>query len=123
MLGNDTDIPILPSPASYIGNSHYWICDGMRRMTQQKLYVFTEWQPNENGHFLPGWGSIDNPFSYGGIVYGYLHMNWGWGGKCNGWFANATSPGKGYEYDNPNNNNNIKNFKHSRKNFYISRQY
>lgn len=120
MLGNDTDLSFLPSPASYIGNSHYWICDGIRRMTQGKLYIFTEWQPNGNGNFIPGWGTINNPNNYGGVVYTCSHMNWGWGGKCNGWFINNTKPDSGNEYDNPNSNNTSNDdYKHNRKNFYI----
>ena len=127
MLGNATNVSFLPSSLGYIGDSHYWICDGMngmRRMTQRKLYIFTEWQPYGNGNFVPGWGTFDIPNDYGGVSYSYSHMNWGWNGACNGWFSNDTSPGSGIDYDNPKmNNSESSNFKHRRMNFYISRKY
>ena len=120
MLGNSTNVSFLPGSLAYIGDSHYWICDGMKRTTQGKLYIFTEWQPNGNGNFVSGWGTIDNPDTYGGVVYTYSHMNWGWGGKCDGWFSNTTKPSGAYQYDHPNMSNSSNyNFKYARKNFYI----
>lgn len=120
MLGNDSNFSFLPSPASYAGDSHYWICDGIRRMTKGKLYIFTEWQPNGNGNFISGWGTIDNPNNYGGVVFTSSHMNWGWGGECNGWFVNNTKPNSSNEYDYPKaDNDNDDDYKHVRKNFYI----
>jgi hypothetical protein len=79
MGGNANNIP-LPSPLNYIGNSHYWVCDGARRLTTNQMEYYTEWQPNGNGVFTTGWHSINSPGLLGGIVYLYFHMNWGWGG-------------------------------------------
>lgn len=124
MLGNDTRIPLLPSPLSYIGKSHYWICDGQNRMIQGRLYIFTEWQPNGNGSFVSGWGTINSPDVYGGVVSSYSHMNWGWGGKCNGWFISDTSINSAVGFDYPYmDNSGDDDYEHARKNFYISKKY
>lgn len=107
MLGNDTNLSALPEPLNYIGNSHFWVCDGCKKTTKNRLFVFTEWQPYGNGDFVPGWYSMNNPDVQGGVVFSYYHMNWGWGGTYNGWFAdNSMTPGS---HD----------FEHSRKDFYI----
>lgn len=108
MGGNDTNLP-LPSPLDYIGQSHYWVCEGaLERLTNQVLY-FTEWQPNGSGTFVTGWNTINNPGILGGIHYLYFYMNWGWGGKHDGWFAfNDVNSGEG-------------DYEHSRLDFYISK--
>ncbi|MFV0311012.1 MAG: C10 family peptidase [Dysgonomonas sp.] len=109
MGGNATNLSFLPGSLEYIGNSHYWICDGARRLTTNQIEYFTEWQPNGNGVFTPGWNSINSPGLLGGIVYLYFHMNWGWGGKNDAWFAfNDVNSGNG-------------NYQHSRQNFYITK--
>ena len=124
MLGNDDNLSFLPGSLQYIGSSHYWICDGGNTMTLKKLFLFTEWQPYGNGNFVPGWNSIDDPYDFGGVTYTLLHMNWGWGGKCNGWFGSCTTPGYGYRYDNNYfDNSSDSDFEHSRKDFYIRRRY
>jgi hypothetical protein len=123
MLGNDDNFSVLPGSLSYIGNSHYWVCDGANERTENKLQLFTEWQPYGNGTFVPGWYSIDRPYEFGGSSYLYLHMNWGWYGYCNGWFIfNETNSGNAYSYDNQYmDNSGNGDFEHSRMNFYISR--
>jgi len=122
MLGNDDNLSMLPSPLSYVGNSHYWVCDGGDRRTENKLLLFTEWQPYGNGTFVQGWNSIDQPYDFGGVTYLYFHMNWGWYGECNGWFFfNSTDSGNAYGYDDSSLDNSGKgDFEHSRTNFYIS---
>ena len=121
MLGNSDNYSFLPGSLQYIGSSHYWVCDGGETITRQKLLLFTEWQPYGNGNFVPGWNSIDDPYDFGGITGLYLHMNWGWGGNCNGWFGDFANSGNGnYDYDYLDNSGNG-NFEHSRKDFYISR--
>lgn len=109
MGSNATNLSILPGSLEYIGNSHYWVCDGARRITTNQMEYFTEWQPNGNGVFTLGWNSMNSPGLLGGSVYLYFHMNWGWGGKNDGWFAFAdVNSGNG-------------NYQHSRKNFYITK--
>lgn len=109
MVGNADNIP-LPSPLNYIGNSHYWVCDGAHSITTDQIQYFTEWQPNGNGIFTKGWDSMNSPGLLGGIGYLYFHMNWGWkNGANNGWFAFAdVNSGNG-------------NFKHARQDFYITK--
>lgn len=125
MLGNDDNLSMLPNPLSYIGNSHYWVCDGGGRRIENKLLFFTEWQPYGSGTFVSGWGSLESPNDYGGVTYLCLHMNWGWNGSCNGWFAfDETNSGNAYSYDNTSlNNSGNGDFEHSRMNFYISRPH
>jgi len=109
MVGNEDNIP-LPDPLSYIGNSHYWVCDGARTLLTNRIEYFTEWQPYGNGVFTTGWNTINSPGLLGGIGYLYFHMNWGWSnGKNNGWFAlGDVNTGDG-------------NYKYSRKNLYITK--
>lgn len=109
MGGNADNVP-LPGPLNYIGNSHYWVCDGANRITTGQMLYFTEWQPNGNGVFTTGWYTMNSPGVLGGIGYLYFHMNWGWGpNSCDGWFAfNSVNSGNG-------------NFKYARQNFYITR--
>lgn len=109
MGGNANNIP-LPNPLNYIGNSHYWVCDGARRITTGQMLYFTEWQPYGNEVFTTGWNTMNSPGILGGIRYLYFHMNWGWGGNHNGWFA----------FNNINSGNG--NYKYARKDFYISKQ-
>ena len=108
MLGNDDNLSFLPSPLSYIGNSHYWVCDGGRTVSNNIFCFFTEWQPYGNGVFEGGWNSLENPYILEGVRYLYFHMNWGWGGSNDGW----------YVFNDVNTGNS--NFEHSRKDFYIS---
>lgn len=108
MGGNDDNIP-LPSPLNYLGDSHYWVCDGARRITTGQMQYFTIWQPNGNGTFTPGWYSLEFPDLLGGMVYLYFHMNWGWGGSHDGWFA----------FNNVNSGNG--DFEHARQDFYITK--
>jgi len=108
MGGNANNVP-LPSPLNYIGNSHYWVCDGARAITTGQMLYFTEWQPDGNGIFTTGWNTMDSPGVLGGIGYLYFHMNWGWGGNQDGWFAfNDINSGNG-------------NFKYARQDFYITK--
>lgn len=108
MVGNDDNIP-LPSPLNYIGNSHYWVCEGAHKRIANRMLYFTEWQPNGKGEFVIGWNTIDVPGLLGGVSYLSFYMNWGWEGKNDGWFA----------FNNVNSGNG--DYEHSRKDFYIKR--
>lgn len=105
MLGSSTNLSALPEPLCYIGDSHYWICDGYNRLTPKKLLYFTEWQPNGNGQYIEGWYSITSPGECIGTTYSFSHMNWGWRGNYDGWY---TEPNPGEH-----------NFKHSQKDFFL----
>lgn len=112
MLGNSTNLSWIPGQSNleYIGNSHYWICDGALTLTPNILEYFTEWQPYSNGTFVRGWNTADNPGKLQSVTYVYYHMNWGWRGNNDGWYGfNDVNSGNG-------------NFEHSRENFYISKQ-
>lgn len=85
MLGHKSYIP-LPEPVCYMGDSHYWICDGLH-VIKYDLNYFTEWQPYGNGSFVNGAGSFDNPNKLNISDVSYFHMNWGNGHSSNnGWF-------------------------------------
>ena len=108
MGGNANNVP-LPSPLNFIGQSHYWVCDGAREITTGRMQYFTEWQSGGNGVFSTGWGTVDSPEILGGLVYLYYHINWGWGGSHDGWFAfNDVNSGNG-------------NFKYARQDFIITK--
>lgn len=109
MGGNANNVP-LPNPLNYIGDSHYWVCDGAREITMGQLQYFTEWQRNGNGVFTTGWHSMGSPGVLGGIGYLYFYMNWGWSNtNHNGWFVfNDVNSGNG-------------NYKYARQDFYISK--
>lgn len=87
MLGNKNNQEFLPSSLEYVGNSHYWVCDGARETTTGVLEVFTELQPGGNGIFTSGWGSINNPEVRGGVSQSFYRMNWGWGSPDNNWYS------------------------------------
>lgn len=108
MVGNDDNLSFLPGNLKYIGGSHYWVCDGVNKQTTNRLLLFMECQPYDNGKFIPGWNTKENPDVLGGIIRFYFHINWGWGGNHDGWFSSTTDSGNG-------------NFKHSRKDFYITK--
>lgn len=109
MLGNNSNLSLLPGSLEYIGNSHYWVCDGARKITTGQIKYFTEWQPNGNGVFTPGSYSINSPGVQGGISYLYFSMNWGWNGNFDGWFAfNDVKTDNG-------------NYQYVRQDFYISK--
>ncbi len=108
MLGNSSNFSWTPGAAQYIGDSHYWVCDGVKESTPNYLEYFTEWQPNGNGTFVTGWNSVSNPGVLHGVATTYFSMNWGWqNGAYNGWYFNASPASY--------------NFEHSRVNFYISK--
>ncbi len=95
-----------------VTQGHYWVCDGTHDISSETIY-FVEYLFYINGEFvyesLPATPSI----AYPGVANGYwrlsFHMNWGWGGSCDGWFGyNSTDSGNG-------------NFQYFRENFYISR--
>lgn len=108
MGGNANNVP-LPGSLAYIGNSHYWVCDGAKQRVENELNFYTEWQPNGTGDFIPGWYSMRTPGVEGGVWYLHFHMNWGWGGTNDGWFGfNNVDSGNG-------------NFKYARQDFYITK--
>lgn len=104
MLGNDTDLSWVPGHGDleYIGKSHFWVCDGIQERVPDELLYFTEWQPNGNGKFVPGWNTIKNPGILRGVVYDYYSMNWG-NGSPSGWYTNDIK------------------YEHSRVNFFIEK--
>lgn len=103
MLGHDSNSTNLPGDAEYVGNSHYWVVDGVQSVDTDVFMVFAEWQPNDSGQFTQSHYSIDNPDVISGISYLYYHYNMGWGGINDGWY--------GFNYDYP----------YLRQNFLISR--
>lgn len=112
MLGSTYDSFYDIEDVEYLGNSHYWICDGVRDHTNYLVY-FTEWQPYGNGTFEPGWYSFEIPNRVpSNFTSRSYHMNWGWyeGGSTqyNGWFLGDTA------------NSGYGDFKNNRDDFLIS---
>lgn len=107
LLGSEHNKKILPGAMEYVGESHYWVCDGCSRKTYNRILYFTEWQPHNKGTFIPGWGTMQSPQRNAGSVFTYFHMNWGNGSLNDAWLLQAN--GKTYEY--------------SRKCYYISKPY
>lgn len=108
MGGNANNNP-LPGNLGYIGESHYWVCDGAKEATMNHIQYYTEWQPNESGVLIPGLNSIDDPAEAWEFLSFHFHMNWGWGGTNDGWFvSDRVDSGSG-------------NFMHNRLDFYISK--
>ena len=106
MVGNSNNVP-LPNPLNYIGDSHYWVCEGAKETTDPGIRFFTGNQPYGAGTFTQGLYSYSSPGTLGGAVYLSFYMNWGWGGSYDGWFAsNNVNSGNG-------------NFQYSRQNIYI----
>ena len=87
MLGHQTNDLDLPGSLEYVGNSHYWVVDGVRSVETNVFMVFAEWQPNDCGEFTISHYSIDNPNVLSGISYLYYHYNYGWESGHNAWYA------------------------------------
>jgi len=87
MLGHKTNSTDLPGSLEYIGNSHYWVVDGVRKTESDIFMVFAEWQPNDCGEFTQSYYSIDNPNVVSGVTTLYYHYNIGWGDGYDGWFV------------------------------------
>ena len=105
MLGHRTNSTNLPGSLEYIGNSHFWVVDGVRSVESDVFMVFAEWQPNDCGEFTQSYYSIDNPNILSGVTTLYYHYNYGWGYGHNAWYV--------YNYD----------YKYLRQNYFISRPY
>lgn len=110
MLGNEDNYPDWGNVA-YLGNSHYWVCDGVNQ-SEYYFEYFTEWQPYSSGTMEPGWYSLESPnrlLPNYDVDYLAFHMNWGWSNSAaNGWFLDDSV--------NPGN----KNYRHNRDDFLIS---
>ena len=78
---------------------HTWICEGDQRWTTVFTYQLTHYDP------MGGIANIQTSYSYSFIDY--LYMNWGWGGKDNGFFYNSninyTQPYQDAATPDPNN--------------------
>lgn len=74
--------PIIFYAADAITNWHIWICDGFIRNNYS--------QYNCNTGYCDSWS------------YTYFHMNWGWSGASNGWYAsgNFVPNGTSLNYNN-----------------------
>ena len=105
MLGGSVN---LPNPLSYIGESHYWVCDGAKYVEYKISYFLEFINPYTYTYYShPNVYTPSNPFVATQYKYLYFHMNWGWGGSRDGWFTNVNS-GNG-------------NFQYGRQDYYISK--
>lgn len=96
---------ILPNSNS----GHAWICDGVQRINYFLSYFIEVFYRNEY-QSPEDFPSIEAPNRINGGHYNdtYYHMNWGWGGDCNGWYLNEAT------------NTTYGNFSSDRKDFYIN---
>lgn len=106
MLGHNSTSVDLPGAMEYIGNSHYWVVDGAKRIESNVFMVFAEWQPYDCGEFTISHYSVDNPNILSGTTSLYYYYNMGWGGEDDGWYAFNGPP-----------------YKYVRQNFFISPNY
>ncbi len=105
ILGHQTNDLDLPGSLEYVGNSHYWVVEGVRSVKTDVFMVFAEWQPYDCGDFTISHYSIDNPNIISGVSYLYYYNNYGWGYGHNAWYA--------FNHDYP----------YVRQNFFISPSY
>ncbi len=91
MVGSKVNLS-LPTYTNPFGNCHYWVCDGTKETITNQITFFTENQPNGNGEFTQGLYSYSNPGVIGGLITRQYHMNWGWGGVQDGWYADNNLP-------------------------------
>lgn len=88
MLGHQNNTSIVPGNLAYIGNSHYWVVDGVESIDSNVFMCFAEWQPYDSGHFSQSYYSIDSPYVASGSSYLYYHCNWGKLSRSeNAWYA------------------------------------
>jgi len=115
MGGNADNVP-LPSPLNYLGNSHYWVCDGAKE-TGCNIIYFMEFINTSTCTYYshPNLYTMSNPCTSEQSKYLYFHMNWGWspdpntGAYKDGWFlGDGVNSGNG-------------NFQYGRQDFYISK--
>lgn len=107
MLGGSLDAF---DPITYLGDSHYWVCDGAKEYDHNLVYFMDLINTSNNTYYNhPYVYSPSNPFSTDITYVLNFHMNWGWGGKYDGWFLNHNA--------NPGDHN----YKYGRKDYYITR--
>jgi hypothetical protein len=101
----------LPNPLNYLGNGHYWVCDGVHSIYSSIFYFLEFIDTNSYTYYSnPFIYNPSNPIESYRFSRLYFHMNWGWRGdpdSKNGWFLN---------YDV---NSGSGNFQHGREDFYI----
>lgn len=98
MVGSEVNAP-LPTYSNPFGNCHYWVCDGAKENIINQITYFTKNQPNGAGTFTQGEYSYNSPGIIGGTVTRQYHMNWGWGGPYDGWYADNNLPtGQNFQY-------------------------
>ena len=88
-----------------VNGVHMWVCDGVNDLRYNQVRYYTENQPNGAGVFTQGMYSFNNPGLVGNTnSYLSLHMNWGWSGSFDGWFAsyNVNSGYGNYNYQRIN---------------------
>lgn len=99
----------LPGDLALIGDGHYWVCDGARE-SRYETFFFADFPPYGTSPYSGmNVGTVTDPNTVRIESYVAFHMNWGWGGKNDGWFAptNVNSGNGNYQY--------------SRQNYYISK--
>lgn len=75
------------------GGNHMWVCDGVLYFG----YAVTQYSMNDTN---TGYTSSTTLYTHS-----YIHMNLGWNGHCNGYYASTIfKPDNAYEYDSPYSN-------------------
>ncbi len=90
-------------PITYIGNSHYWVCDGVSEYEQRISFLIelinTSNYTYYNNPYIYNPGNL---FSNHMSQVNYLSMKWGWRyGSCYGWYiiGDVNTPNGNYQYD------------------------
>ncbi len=82
-----------------IGSGHMWVIDGYKTVKCTKKIYIRENDPNRVYVVEPEWELTQTYVS----TCSYTHHNWGWKGKCNGYFyVSSWNPSSAESYDNTN---------------------
>lgn len=83
----NNDCPPLIGALAGLNKGHAWVIDGYFRLVTEKICE------NKNGAIVSTTIEYEND---------YVHCNWGWKGRCNGWFLSGLfKTANPLEYDTP----------------------
>lgn len=93
--------PIFMCGDRNLTKGHAWVCDGLKRNSAEYEY-YAEYL-NNGSYDNFGETLLDLPGHFSGIPYTFFHMNWGWGGSYDGWYAGAApTSDRDYQYRRQN---------------------
>lgn len=86
-------------PLTYVGESHYWVCDGVNEFDHNIDFFINLINTSNNTYYYHDFiYKLSNPFTNHPTYVLYFHMNWGWSGSRDGWYLNLTTVDGEYRY-------------------------